>query len=137
MDLAKILREHGMTQVELGRRLGKAKQTINSVAKNPTLSSLETIAQVLDIPVYRMFITEEELDKLSKINLDTIYDTEEALGIKKGSLINDPDCIRNIAEVIDKVERLLKLEPNTLFISGDTLGKRLARREKAMTKKKQ
>lgn len=126
INLEEVLRKKKMTKAGLAAKMGKSKQLISTIADNPRLSTMEAIAEALDMPVYRLLISEKELDELSAVNLKTLNAVEEALGLSKGELIQDPQKTDIIAEVVGKVEKVLGLKPNSLFTSADTLDQMLA-----------
>ena len=128
MDLDKILREKGMTKAALAVKMGRSKQLMTTIGNNPRLETMEAIARALEMPVYRLLISDKELDELSSVNLELIYDIEEALGLAKGELIQNPQKVREIADIVSKVELLLKLSPDTLFKSSEELERMLAER---------
>ena len=128
MDLDKILREKGMTKAALAVKMGRSKQLMTTIGNNPRLETMEAIARALEMPVYRLLISDKELDELSSVNLELIYDIEEALGLAKGELIQSPQKVREIADTVSKVELLLKLAPDTLFKSSEVLERMLAER---------
>lgn len=128
MDLDKILREKGMTKAALAVKMGRSKQLMTTIGNNPRLETMEAIARALEMPVYRLLISDKELDELSSVNLELIYDIEEALGLAKGELIQSPQKVREIADIVSKVELLLKLAPDTLFKSSEVLERMLAER---------
>lgn len=52
VDIKKVIREHGFTLEQVGNELGVSKSTMTQyVSGNPTLSKLQAIAKVLEIPV--------------------------------------------------------------------------------------
>ena len=128
MDLDKILREKGMTKAALAVKMGRSKQLMTTIGNNPRLETMEAIARALEMPVYRLLISDKELDELSSVNLELIYDIEEAMGLAKGELIQSPQKVREIADIVSKVELLLKLAPDTLFKSSEVLERMLAER---------
>lgn len=128
MDLDKILREKGMTKAALAVKMGRSKQLMTTIGNNPRLETMEAIARALEMPVYRLLISDKELDELSSVNLELIYDIEEAMGLAKGELIQNPQKVREIADIVSKVELLLKLAPDTLFKSSEELERMLAER---------
>ena len=59
-----LLDERGMSFKELSDTLGVDRNNLyNSLTKgNPTLQRLEAIAEVLDVPVWRLFTTENRVE---------------------------------------------------------------------------
>ena len=60
--IKKLLKDRGMTFQELCDRMGVDRNNLyNSITKgNPTLSRLETIAEHLGVPVWRLFTESQE-----------------------------------------------------------------------------
>ena len=64
MRIKEILKEKGMTQQELAEKLGVSyqsiKQTLN--ATSVTTGTLEKIANILDVPMWQIFASPEEVN---------------------------------------------------------------------------
>ena len=65
LNVARYRREQGFTQAELAERLGMSVSYIGHIeAENsrsfPTLNTLISIAGALDIPLYLLFVREED-----------------------------------------------------------------------------
>ena len=56
LKIKEILKSKGMTSAQLAERLGITKGALsNSINKNPTLSTLEKIADALDVSIIDLF----------------------------------------------------------------------------------
>lgn len=55
MEIENILKEKGMTKTALAELLDIKKQSINGLLKNPTLATLEKIANALNVPLWQLF----------------------------------------------------------------------------------
>lgn len=49
-----------MTKTEFAKRMGILSQNVNKLLSNPTESSIRKIADVLEIPVWQLFVSPEK-----------------------------------------------------------------------------
>lgn len=62
--LKEVLSEKGITQKELAEKLGITVVGMSKIATgNPTVSTLEKIAAALDVEVWELFVSHEEVCK--------------------------------------------------------------------------
>ncbi|MCI9608517.1 MAG: helix-turn-helix transcriptional regulator [Muribaculaceae bacterium] len=62
--IKEILKEKGVTQQELANRLGVTRMSIvKTLAGNPSQETLERIADALNIPIWQLFISPEEIQR--------------------------------------------------------------------------
>lgn len=59
--IEEILRERGLSKAAFAELLGTSRQNVNSLLKNPTRSKLEEIAKALDVPLWQLFVSPDEL----------------------------------------------------------------------------
>lgn len=95
--IEEILKERGLTKKAFGDLMGTSKQNVNALLKNPTLNKLETIANVLDIPLWQLFATSAE------VNCDTDASAFIAL-IKQGGELYYASSIEEARRILDKLE---------------------------------
>lgn len=64
----------GFTNVSLGERMGVSKQAIGQMlkAESLTTASLEKIASALDVPIWQLFASPEEVNIPQKTNSDFV-----------------------------------------------------------------
>lgn len=61
MRIKEVLSEHGVSQVELARRLNVGVVSVKkTIAGNPTINTLQRMAEVLNVPVWQFFVSPEE-----------------------------------------------------------------------------
>lgn len=65
MLLDNILEEKRISKAALASMIGAQRQNINSLLTNPKLSTLEKVASALDIPMWQLFATKEEIEGIS------------------------------------------------------------------------
>jgi len=65
MILDNLLEERKISKAALANMIGAQRQNINSLLSNPKLSTLEKVANALDIPMWRLFASESEVQKES------------------------------------------------------------------------
>lgn len=58
-----ILKEKGITKTEFASMMQTSKQNVNAMFKNPTNLKLKEIADVLNVPIWQLFISPSDLDK--------------------------------------------------------------------------
>lgn len=65
MRIKEVLKEKGITQQVLAEKLGVSYQSIKQTLNAPsvTTSTLEKIAVVLDVPIWQLFVSPEEVSK--------------------------------------------------------------------------
>lgn len=95
--IEEILKERGLTKKAFADLMGTSKQNVNALLKNPTLNKLETIANVLDIPLWQLFATSAE------VNCDTDASAFIAL-IKQGGELYSASSIEEARGILDKLE---------------------------------
>lgn len=62
-NVESLLKEKGLTKTALSEMLGIKKQNLNGLMKNPTLETLQRFATVLDVPIWQLFASKEEIMK--------------------------------------------------------------------------
>ena len=60
-----ILKEKGLTKSAFADLMGTSRQNVNSLLKNPTKEKLEAIAKALDVPIWQLFTSPQEVKGLS------------------------------------------------------------------------
>ena len=70
--IKEIMASKGFTNVSLGERMGVSKQAIGQMlkAESLTTASLEKIASALDVPIWQLFASPEEVNIPQEINSD-------------------------------------------------------------------
>ena len=66
--LKTLIRQSGMSQVELAERLGMSKVGINKIISTtqPRFSTMEKIAEILNVPLWKLYLTDDEIFKIQK-----------------------------------------------------------------------
>lgn len=97
--IEEILKERGLTKKAFGDLIGTSKQNVNALLKNPTLNKLEAIANALEIPIWQLFVSTNELsENKSDATSDFI-----AL-IKQGGELYSASSIAEARDVLDTLE---------------------------------
>ena len=60
-----IMKNKGITKASLSEKLGIKNQNFNAMLKNPTYDTLCKIATALDVPMWQLFASPEEVAKES------------------------------------------------------------------------
>ena len=72
LDIKRALTEHGMTQVQLGERMGVSPQSLTFVIKwNPTVKKLEDIAVAIGYDITDLFFDNEDNEQQHAIPADS------------------------------------------------------------------
>lgn len=61
MRIEEILTEKGMSKAALAEKMNTSRQNINSLLKNPSSKKIEEFAAALDVPVWQLFASPEEV----------------------------------------------------------------------------
>ena len=59
--IKELIKIKGYSQVEFANLLGITRSTLLSLIDRPSFSSMEKIAKALDVPMWRLFISPEEI----------------------------------------------------------------------------
>lgn len=60
-NIEALLKEKGLTKTAFSELLGIKKQNLNGLMKNPTLETIKKFASVLDVPMWQLFASPEEV----------------------------------------------------------------------------
>lgn len=100
----------GMTQDDLGDKLGISKQAISQYERNirtPSIKTLEDISKALDVHIINLLGLEKEHKSIAKLTVDTKVNMTE-LEIAKAKL----DQIKVLINEINNMEIKLDVEAN-------------------------
>lgn len=59
--IEEILNERGLSKAAFAEMMGTSRQNVNALLKNPTRAKLEKIASVLQVPLWQLFASPEEV----------------------------------------------------------------------------
>lgn len=60
--IKELIKERGMTQEQFARKLGLSRITVvKTLSGNPSVETLKKMANVLDVPMWQLFATKEEV----------------------------------------------------------------------------
>ena len=62
MNIEVLLQERGIKKSELAKMMGVNRQNINSLLNNPTLATIEKIANALGVETWELFKSKEEMN---------------------------------------------------------------------------
>lgn len=97
--------EHGLTQEKLAERVNSTAEHVNKVERNkkrPSLTFLKKMADAFDLPLYAIFLNEQEKDVA-----DLIYSVNELLHSKPKK--NVSVVLRNLRKIIRAVDEIAAL----------------------------
>lgn len=61
MNIEELLREKGLTKSAFADLIGVKKQNINNLLKNPTLETLEKFSKALNVEMWELFASKDEI----------------------------------------------------------------------------
>lgn len=61
--IEKLIKENGYSKIAFAEKMGIKKQNINAMLKSPSYPTLEKIARALEIPMWQLFVSPEELEE--------------------------------------------------------------------------
>lgn len=70
MNIEDLLKERGLSKSAFADLVGVKKQNINNLLKNPTLETLGKFAEALNIEMYELFKSKEEIVENVKKELE-------------------------------------------------------------------
>lgn len=94
--IEEILKERGIKKAEFAELMNTSRQNINSLFKNPTNSKLKEIATALDVPIWQLFASPEDVAGKEELT---------ALIRFRGQLYQ-ADTIEELKEVVKMIERI-------------------------------
>ena len=94
--IEEILKEKGIKKAEFAELLNTSRQNVNSLLKNPTNSKLEEIATALNVPLWQLFASPEEITEKPELT---------ALIRFRGQLYQ-ADTIEELKGVVKIIERI-------------------------------
>lgn len=62
-NIEALLKERGLTKTALSDMLGVKKQNLNGLMKNPTLETIKKFADVLNVSIWQLFASPDEVAK--------------------------------------------------------------------------
>lgn len=97
--IEEILKERGLTKKAFGDLIGTSKQNVNALLKNPTLNKLETIANALEIPIWQLFASPNELSENKSDATNDFF-----------ALFKQGDACQYTSSIIEAEEMLRKIK---------------------------
>lgn len=61
MRIEEILKQRGLSKAAFAEMMGTSRQNVNALLKNPTRAKLEEIAVALQVPMWQLFASPEEV----------------------------------------------------------------------------
>ena len=61
MNIEELLKEKGLTKSAFADLIGVKKQNINNLLKNPTLETLEKFSKALNVEMWELFASKDEI----------------------------------------------------------------------------
>lgn len=61
-NIEALLKEKGLTKTAFSEMLGIKKQNLNGLMRNPTLETMKRFASTLNVPLWQLFASKEEVE---------------------------------------------------------------------------
>lgn len=92
--IEEILKEKGIKKTDFAEMMNTSRQNVNSLLKNPTASKLEEIATALNVPIWQLFTSPEEV--AGKSDLTAL--------IRFRGQVYQADTVEELKEVVKMIE---------------------------------
>ena len=123
-NVARLRKEFGYSQEDLGKEIGVNKQTISNIERGvryPTFETLEKIAKVLNASATQLFGTEKEIEIAdTSYVIDRMDEYEDKMqGMMRFAKIFDQKYLRDIDEAFKKTQYIQELFTNQPLADGE------------------
>lgn len=88
------IKQVGITQIELAEKLKISKVGMNQIVRSsmPKIETFERIAEAIDVPVWSLFLSDEEIYAICKLNENKQEKEEEQAPMRNPFEFNCPAC---------------------------------------------
>lgn len=103
--IKEIMTSKGFTNVSLGEKMGVSKQAVGQMlkAESLTTASLEKIAIALDVPMWQLFASPEEVASVSQKT-----DTDFAAFIRFKGIHYTADSLEEFNNIVEEIKSISK-----------------------------
>lgn len=103
MRIRELIKSKGYNQKEFAKLIGVTRSTLLGQIERPSYTTMEKIANALNVPIWQLFISEEDIvERCSKPTYDDKSDFTAL--IKQGGELYSASSIAEARVVLDKLE---------------------------------
>ena len=103
MRIRELIKSKGYNQEEFAKLIGVTRSTLLGQIERPSYTTMEKIANALNVPIWQLFISEEDI--VERCSKPTYDDKSDFIAlIKQGSELYSASSIAEARDVLDKLE---------------------------------
>ena len=105
MRIRELIKSKGYNQEEFAKLIGVTRSTLLGQIERPSYTTMEKIANALNVPIWQLFISEEDI--VERCSKPTYDDKSDFIAlIKQGGELYSASSIAEARVVLDKLERV-------------------------------
>lgn len=103
MRIRELIKSKGYNQEEFAKLIGVTRSTLLGQIERPSYTTMEKIANALNVPIWQLFISEEDI--IERCSKPTYDDKSDFIAlIKQGGELYSASSIAEARVVLDKLE---------------------------------
>lgn len=103
MRIRELIKSKGYNQEEFAKLIGVTRSTLLGQIERPSYTTMEKIANALNVPIWQLFISEEDI--VERCSKPTYDDKSDFIAlIKQGGELYSASSIDEARVVLDKLE---------------------------------
>ena len=103
MRIRELIKSKGYNQEEFAKLIGVTRSTLLGQIERPSYTTMEKIANALNVPIWQLFISEEDI--IERCSKPTYDDKSDFIAlIKQGGELYSASSIAETRGVLDKLE---------------------------------
>ena len=103
MRIRELIKSKGYNQEEFAKLIGVTRSTLLGQIERPSYTTMEKIANALNVPIWQLFISEEDI--IERCSKPTYDDKSDFIAlIKQGGDLYSASSIAEARDVLDKLE---------------------------------
>lgn len=103
MRIRELIKSKGYNQEEFAKLIGVTRSTLLGQIERPSYTTMEKIASALNVPIWQLFISEEDI--VERCSKPTYDDKSDFIAlIKQGGELYSASSIAEARDVLDKLE---------------------------------
>lgn len=103
MRIRELIKSKGYNQEEFAKLIGVTRSTLLGQIERPSYTTMEKIANALNVPIWQLFISEEDI--VERCSKPTYDDKSDFIAlIKQGNELYSASSIAGARDVLDKLE---------------------------------
>lgn len=105
MRIRELIKSKGYNQEEFAKLIGVTRSTLLGQIERPSYTTMEKIANALNVPIWQLFISEEDI--VERCSKPTYDDKSDFIAlIKQGGELYSASSIAEARVVLDKLESI-------------------------------